>query len=145
MIPFFVMLVAIVAARLLGALVWPGLDDWQAATRVGVAVMVVFTGAAHFSNTRRDLVRMGPPQLPNPSALVTLTGVAEFAGALGLVTPWASRSAAYGLIVLLVAMFPANIHAARVSHTIAGRPHTRLAVRLPLQLLWIGLLWWSVR
>jgi uncharacterized membrane protein len=130
MIPFFVMLGAIVAARLLGALVWPGLNDWQSATRVGLAIMFVFTGAAHFSSTRRDLIQMVPPQLPSPSALVTLTGVAEFAGALGLVVPWASRWAAYGLIVLLVAMFPANIHAARINHTIAGRPHTRLAVRL---------------
>jgi hypothetical protein len=42
-------------------------------------------------------------------------------------------------------MFPANLHAARVGHTIAGRPHTPLVLRLPLQLLWIGLLWWSVR
>jgi uncharacterized membrane protein len=40
-------------------------------------------------------------------------------------------------------MFPANIYAARIGHTIDGRPHTRMALRLPLQVLWIAMLWWS--
>jgi uncharacterized membrane protein len=145
MIPFYVMAAAIVTARVLSALIWPAVDDWQAATRVGLAAMFVFTGMAHFTSTRRDLIRMVPPQLPNPSGVATLTGIAELAGAAGLVIPWTSRWAAYALIVLLVAMFPANIYAARTGHTIAGRPHTRMSLRLPLQLLWIGLLWWSVR
>jgi uncharacterized membrane protein len=144
MIPFYMMNAAILIARALGALVWTALDDWKVATRLGLAVMFVFTGMAHFTSTRRDLIRMVPPQFPNPSALLTLTGVAELAGAAGLVIHWVSRWAAYALIVLLVAMFPANIYAARTGHTIGGRPHTRMGLRLPLQLLWIGLLWWSV-
>jgi len=144
MIPFYVMVAAVLIVRILGALVLPAFDDWRAATRLGLAVMFVFTGMAHFTSTRRDLIRMVPPQLQNASALVTLTGVAELAGAVGLAIPWTSRWAAYALIVLLVAMFPANIYAARTGHTIGGRPHTRMSLRLPLQLLWIGLLWWSV-
>jgi uncharacterized membrane protein len=144
-IPFYVMLVAIATARLLGVLVWPALDDWHAATRIGLAVMFLFTGVAHFTGTRRDLVRMVPPQFPRPAALVTLTGVAELAGALGLLVPLLARTAAYALIALLLAMFPANIYAARIGHVIAGRPHTRLLFRLPLQVLWILLLWWSVQ
>jgi uncharacterized membrane protein len=143
-IPFYVMVAAIVTVRVLGALVWPALDDWRVATRLGLAVMFVFTGMAHFTSTRRDLIRMVPPQLPNASALVTLTGVAELVGAVGLAIPWTSRWAAYALMVLLVALFPANIYAARMGHTIGGRPHTRMSLRLPLQLLWIGLLWWSI-
>ena len=145
MIPLYVMLVGIAAARLAGAVGWPPLDDWHAATRVGLAIMFAFTGATHFTRTRQDLVRMVPPRLSNPAGLVTLTGVAELAGALGLLVPSTARWAAYALMLLLVAMFPANIYAARIHHTIAGRPHTRLALRLPLQILWIGLLWWSVR
>jgi uncharacterized membrane protein len=144
MIPFYVMVAAALIVRIFGALVWPAINDWEAATRLGLAVMFVFTGMAHFTSTRRDLIRMVPPQLPNASALVTLTGVAELAGAVGLTIPWTSRGAAYALMVLLVAMFPANIYAARTGHTIGGRPHTRMSLRLPLQLLWIGLLWWSV-
>jgi len=44
-----------------------------------------------------------------------------------------------------VALFPANVHAAQTGQTIRGRPHTPLMFRLALQLVWIGLLWWSVR
>jgi uncharacterized membrane protein len=142
-IPFYVMLVAILAARLAGAIGWSILEDWRAATRAGLAVMFVFTGAAHFTSTRRDLIRMVPPQLPYPSALVTLTGIAELGGAIGLLVPSVARLSAYGLIALLVLMFPANVHAGKIGHHIAGRPHTRIALRLPLQMFWIALLWWS--
>jgi uncharacterized membrane protein len=83
MIPFYVMLAGILIARLLGV-VWPALEDWRTAARVGLAIMFVFTGLAHFSSTRDDLVRMVPPQFPHPSALVILIGVAELAGAVGL-------------------------------------------------------------
>ena len=145
MIPLYVMLASIALARGLGALGWSLLDDWHVATRVGLAVMFVFTAAAHFVSTRQDLIRMVPPQFPNPGVLVTLTGIAELAGGLGLLVPTVARWAAYGLILLLVAMFPANVYASRIGHRIGGRPHTRMAFRLPLQVLWIGLLWWSVR
>src|SRR5262245_54368494 len=65
---------------------------------------------------------MVPPSLPHPGALVTVTGIAELAGAVGLLGPAVSRWAALGLAVLLVAMFPANIHAARGRVTLRGRP-----------------------
>jgi len=143
MIVFYVMVAAILVARAGGALGIAALADWAAATRAGLAVMFVFTGVAHFTRTRADLVRMVPPQLPGPGLLVTLTGVAELAGAIGLLVPAFARTAALALIVLLMAMFPANIQAARAGHLIGGRPHTPMWLRLPLQLLWIGLLWWS--
>jgi uncharacterized membrane protein len=142
-IVFYVMLAAIVVARMVGAAGIAAFDDWHAATRAGLAVMFLFTGAAHFTSTRADLVRMVPPSLSSPGALVTLTGVAEVAGAIGLLVPALARLAALLLIVLLAAMFPANIHAWRAGHTIGGRPHTRMLIRLPLQILWMGLLWWS--
>ena len=145
MIPFYVMLAGIAAARLAGAAGWRALDDWQAATRVGLAIMFVVTGTAHFTRTRVDLVRMVPPRLPRAAALVTLTGIAELAGAAGLLMPSMHRWAAYSLMLLLIALFPANLYAAKIGHRIAGRSHTRMALRLPLQLLWIGLLWWSAR
>ena len=143
MIPFCVMLVVIGLARATGAAAWPLLDSWPVAVRVGLAVMFVFTGTAHFTKTRVDLIRMVPPGLPRPAPLVTLTGILELAGAIGLLVPGLARWAAHGLILLLLAMFPANIHAARSGQTIGGLPHTPLALRLPLQLLWMGLLWWS--
>jgi uncharacterized membrane protein YphA (DoxX/SURF4 family) len=80
---------------------WQGLDDWRIATRVGLAVMFSFTGVAHFTATRADLVRMVPPRLPNPALFVTLTGIAELAGAIGLLIPASAPRAAYALIVAM--------------------------------------------
>jgi len=136
------MLGVIVAARVIGALGVDVFDSWQAATRIGLAAIFVFTAVAHFNRMRPDLIRMVPPRLPNPAALVTLTGVAELVGAIGLLLPAVSRWAALGLALLLVLLFPANVHAARSGATLGGRPATRLALRLPMQLIWIGLLLW---
>jgi len=144
MVPFFIMLAGIAIARGIGALAWPALDSWTVAVRVGLAVMFIFTGVAHFGRAREDLVQMVPPGLPSPATLVTLTGIAELVGAIGLLIPVTARWSAFALIVLLAALFPANIHAARIDHTIGGRPHTPMIVRAPLQVLWIVLLWWSV-
>lgn len=142
MIPFFVMLVAILAARGAGALGVETIASWQASTRAGLAVMFIFTAIAHFNRMRPDLIRMVPPRLPNPAVLVTLTGIAELVGAIGLLVPAVSRWAAVGLALLLVALFPANVHAARAGVTLGGRPATPLVLRLPLQVIWIGLLCW---
>jgi uncharacterized membrane protein len=137
------MVAGILGARAAGALGVGVLADWPTATRAGLALMFLFTGLAHFTKTRADLVRMVPPRLPRPDLLVTLTGVAELAGAAALLIPALARTAAWALMALLVAMFPANIYAARTGRLIEGRPHTPMLLRLPLQLLWIGLLWWS--
>ena len=131
------------AARAARALGLPALDSWQSATRAGLALMFLFTGAAHFNRARTDLVRMVPPALPNPELLVTLTGIAEIAGAVGLLVPATARVSAWALAALLVAMFPANVYASRTQQTIGGRPHTQMIIRAPLQVLWIGLLIWS--
>lgn len=142
MIPFFVMLAAILVARVAGALGLEALGSWREATRAGLAVMFIFTAVAHFNRMRPDLIRMVPARFPNPALLVTLTGLAELAGALGLLVPLVSRWAAIALAALLAALFPANVHAARAGLTLGGRPATRLVLRLPLQVIWIGLLCW---
>ena len=142
MIPFAIMLVVMLMSRGVGALGFEPLDSWHAATRVGLAVMFTVTAAAHFGRMRQDLIRMVPPQLPNPGGLVTLTGAAELLGAVGLLVPVTARPAAAGLAMLLVALFPANVYAARAGVMLGGRPATPLRWRLPLQLLWIALLLW---
>jgi len=68
--------------------------------------------------------------------------VLEFIGAIGLLLPQALAAAAWGLIALLVAMFPANVHAARTGLVVAGRRASPLGWRLLLQLFWISALWW---
>jgi uncharacterized membrane protein len=144
MAPLIVMLAAWLVARTIGFTgVWPRADSWSGALRIGLAAMFVFTAVSHFHpRTRPDLVRMVPASLPAPGLLVTATGVFEVLGAIGLLVPQALPWAAYGLMALLVAMFPANVHATREGLMVAGRRATPLLCRLPLQLLWIAALWW---
>jgi uncharacterized membrane protein len=144
MAPLIIMLVAWLVARLIGVTgLWLCADSWTGGLRIALAAMFVFTSVSHFHpRTRPDLVRMVPASLPAPALLVTATGVFELLGAIGLLVPRALPLAAYGLIALLVAMFPANVHAARQGLMVAGRRATPLLWRLPLQLFWIGALWW---
>ena len=147
MAPLFVMLVSWLVARSIGVTgMWHQADSWTGALRIALAAMFVFTAVSHFHpRTRPDLIRMVPPGLPAPTLLVTATGVLEFIGAIGLLLPQALAAAAYGLIALLVAMLPANVHAARAGLIVAGRRASPLVWRLPLQLFWISALWWVRR
>jgi uncharacterized membrane protein len=144
MAPLIVMIAVWLVARLFGALtLWSAANSWDGALRVALAAMFLFTAVSHFHpRTRGDLVRMVPPALPAPGALVTITGALELMGAIGLLLPSTAVAAAYCLLALLVLMLPANVHAARAGLTIAGRRATSLVWRLPLQLFWIGALWW---
>jgi uncharacterized membrane protein len=144
MAPLIVMLAVGLFARAIGAIgVWSTADSWRDSLRIGLAVMFVFTAVSHFHpRTRQDLIRMVPVSLPAPSLLVTATGVLELMGTVGLLVPQLLTVAACGLIALLVAMFPANVRAAREELVIARRRATALVWRLPLQLFWIAALWW---
>lgn len=79
------------------------------ALRYGLAAMFLLTGVAHFVGMRAELVAMVPPWLPAPELLVTVTGVLELLGVVGLLLPRTAHWAAAGLSGLLVAMFPANV------------------------------------
>jgi uncharacterized membrane protein len=144
MAPLVVMLVGWLIARSMGAAgVWPSADSWSGALRIALATMFGFTAASHFHpHTRPELIRMVPARLPAPALLVTATGLLELAGAIGLLVPQALPAAAYGLIALLVVMFPANVRAAREGLVIAGRRAMPVVWRLPLQLFWLAALWW---
>jgi uncharacterized membrane protein len=147
MAPLIVMVVGWIVARAIGALgVWNEAASWSHALRFALAVMFLFTAVSHFHpRLRNDLIRMVPPSLPSPAVLVALTGVLELLGAIGLLIRSTIVPAAYGLILLLLAMFPANVHAAHAGVTIAGRRASPLVWRLPLQMFWISALWWVTR
>jgi uncharacterized membrane protein len=98
---------------------------------------MVGAGVAHLAIPNVYL-RVMPPYLPYPAALVLLSGLAEIAGGVGLMIPSLRRSAAYGLIALFVAVFPANINMAL--HPLPGIPIALLWLRLPLQL---PLIYWA--
>ena len=143
MAPLIVLVVMALLARLMGQLGVAHLRDWAASTRVGLAVMLCFTAAAHFNSMRPDMVAMVPPGVPNPEFMVTFTGICEILGAVGLLVPRTRRMAAVALIVFLFAVLPANIHAAQAGVSLRGAPATPIVPRVALQVLFIGLLWWS--
>jgi uncharacterized membrane protein len=89
------------------------------------------------------MVAMVPPSVPNPEFMVSFTGICEILGALGLLVPRTRRIAALALVVYMVAVLPANIHAAQTGVTLRGAPATPIVPRVALQLLFMTLLWWS--
>ena len=86
---------------------------------------------------------MIPEPLPKSLRLIYLTGLLQIAGAIGLLVPALRRLAGVGLVAQLVAMFPANVHAARNGIPFRGRPPTPLAIRVPVQLVFIVAVWWT--
>jgi len=101
------------------------------------AMLFVGGGIGHFVITDA-YARIVPPALPWPRALVYLSGASEVLGGLGLLYSRTRWAAAWGLVALLVAVFPANVYMAM--HGI-GAPAWVLWLRLPLQGLLIAWAW----
>lgn len=129
MAPLITLLLSTLAARSIGWLGVAYVNDWTAATAVGLAAMFLLTGFSHFAPPlRRDLIAIVPPRLPAPGYLVTITGLLELLGAVGLLVPATRVAAAVCLAVLMLAMFPANIYASRMPD-----PPKSMTTRLPLR------------
>ncbi|MGO3152739.1 MAG: DoxX family protein [Galactobacter sp.] len=143
MAPLIVLVAVTSLARLIGLMGVTYVDTWPEATAMGLAAMFVLTASAHFVQPRRGgLVAIVPPQLPRPGLVVTVTGYLEAVGAVGLlipsgVVPYLRIAAVVCLGVLLLAMFPANVYAARA---IRGphAPTTPLWLRTAMQLIFVG-------
>jgi uncharacterized membrane protein len=140
-----VLLGSMLVYRAAGRLGLGWLNSWQGAATYALATMLLFTATAHFTRMRDDFVRMMPPRIPWPRAIVYFTGLCEIAGAVGLMFPQTRRAAGLALIAFFVAVFPANIRAARSGVTLRGRPPTRLWLRAPTQLLFILAACWASR
>ena len=145
MVPLGVLLASLLVFRSFGALGIEPLSEWRTAAACALAVMFLFTAGAHFTRTKKDLISMVPSVFPRPELLVSATGVLEFLGAVGLLVPATRSLAGIGLILLLVAMFPANVAAARARSPLRGKPPTPLPLRLFLQLVFIGKTWWATQ
>ncbi|EFM12575.1 conserved hypothetical protein [Paenibacillus curdlanolyticus YK9] len=138
MAPFIALIVSFGIFRVAGWFGWSYVDDWQHSLQAAVAVMFLLTASAHWGKRRADLIRMVPPILPRPGLIVTATGWLEIAGAIGILVPAVSSAAAVGLTLMLLAMFPANVRAAKEKLTIDGQPVPKLAVRTLLQIVFIA-------
>ena len=109
--------------------------------RLALALFFVFAGLNHFRDPAFYLSMM-PPFLPAHDALNSISGLCEMLGGVGVLLPATRRFAGWGLIALLVAVFPANIYAA-LQGQIAGldTPGWTLWVRLPFQVLFVAWVW----
>jgi uncharacterized membrane protein len=109
--------------------------------RIFAGIFVV-AGLAHFV-VPQVYRPMMPPWLPAHDLLIGLSGAAEVAGGIGLLLPTVRRAAAYGLIALLVAVFPANVQMLlnAIRDEAAGLMLAMLCLRLPLQVLLVRWVW----
>jgi uncharacterized membrane protein len=108
--------------------------------RVLMGVMYVAAGLLHFAATRVYESIM-PDYLPAHHELVLISGAAEIAGGLGILIPQTRRAAAWVLVILLVAVMPANIWMAQHPERYPGVPLWAIWLRLPLQLPLIRWAW----
>jgi len=103
-----------------------------------IAAAFVAAGFAHFA-WPQVFERIVPPFFPQKRLLVQASGSLEVIGGLGAVFPASRRFAGYGLVALLIAVFPANVYMAVDAQRFAGIPVWVLYARLPLQFV---LIWW---
>ena len=109
-----------------------------------LAFAMVAIGILHFVRPK-PFVRIVPKYLPAPLALVYISGFFEILGGLGLLIPGTRSWAAWGLIALYIAVFPANVY--MLTHDISLDPRKpiprwALWLRLPFQLLFIAWAYW---
>jgi uncharacterized membrane protein len=108
--------------------------------RIILALLFIAAGLLHFL-IPRTYVAIMPSYLPAHLALVYASGLCEVLGGIGLlVNPPLRKAAAWGLVALLVAIFPANLNMAVHHASFPSTPEWALWLRLPLQL---PLIWWA--
>ncbi|MFC7228435.1 DoxX family membrane protein [Salinirubellus salinus] len=116
--------------------------------RYAMGLTYVVAGVLHFV-VPDAYERVVPPQLPAKRTLVYLTGVMEAGFGLGVLFERTRRVSAWGLVVTLLAVFPANVYMAVGDPDLSGAPEflreapdAALWARLPLQAVLIAWAWW---
>ncbi len=118
---------------------------WQEPLRASLGVMFLLTASAHRGRLRSDLIAMIPPGFPRPALLVTFTGFLEAAGAIALQFSRLEPYAAATLFLMLIAVFPANIYAAKHHLTLGGSPVPSLLPRVAIQIVLLIALWFAAQ
>lgn len=134
--PLIVLVVVTLAILVAGVAGLSRLRPWPVALRGGLAAMFILTGSVHFVYMRTEIISMLPPILPYPGLIVTITGVLELAGAIGLLWRPTVSWAAGGLSLLLIVMFPANVYIA--INGLATSPEDALIPRTLMQILFLS-------
>ena len=117
----------------------------MAACRYGVLGFVFLWffigGIAHFAFTNAEM-QIVPPYFPAPRLLVLTSGGFELLGAAGLLLRPTRRAAGWGLVLLTLAVTPANVYMWRHGEDFPGIPYWALTLRLPFQaILALGIRW----
>ena len=122
------------------------MKPFKAAACYLLSVGMIYAGVAHFRHPE-PFTQIVPDWLPAPKTLVLVSGFFEILGGLGLLVPQTRRMAAWGLIALFIAVFPANVNMAIHGVPIEGRhfPAWALWLRLPLQAVLIAWAWGLTR
>jgi uncharacterized membrane protein len=116
----------------------PGL---RTAALVFVFLWFFIGGIAHFAATQTEM-RIVPPYIPAPRATVLISGVFELLGAMGVLLPRLRAAAGAGLLLLTLAVTPANVY--MLQHwDLFPVPYWALVARLPLQLVLLWAIAWS--
>ena len=116
--------------------------DLRAASRLLLAGLFVAAGVLHFTSPGFYL-RIMPPYLPFHRAAVLVSGACEILGGIGILVPRTRRWAGIGLVALLAAVFPANLHMALHPEQFPTLAPLLLCLRLPLQPLLMAWVWWA--
>lgn len=104
-----------------------------------MAGIYIFAGISHFAFPKVYL-RIMPPYVPYHKAMVVISGMVEILLGILLLFPLTREWAAWGIIALLILVFPANIEQVRTKRARMKLPLWAVIARLPLQLV---LIWWA--
>lgn len=112
--------------------------------RIGLSILFLVAGVAHFTSTA-GFERIVPPYLPAPRVLVYVSGIFEILGAIGILVPATRTFAGWGLVALLIAVFPANVYMATHNIKVGNFPPEPWMAwaRLPLQFVLLAWVIWA--
>ncbi len=114
--------------------------------RIILAICIIIVGIMHFA-VADPFIKIVPPYLPYHRELVYISGFFEILGGIGVLVPPVSQAAAWGLLLLFIAVFPANINMAVNAIDLPHIPDSSLFRwgRLPFQAVLIAWAWWYTR
>lgn len=105
-------------------------------------LMFLISGINHFNNPN-FYVSIMPPYLPFHSELSYIAGIFEILGAIGLLFAKVRKLVGFGLLILLILIFPANIHMAVYPESFPMYSETTIYLRLPLQFVFMAWVYWA--
>jgi uncharacterized membrane protein len=116
------------------------LNPWKRAGLLFVFVWFFVGGIAHFYFANLE-VKIVPHWFPDHEALVFISGIFELLGALGIIVRYTRPLAGLGLVLLTIAVTPANLYMLQTSDQFPTVPYWALAMRIPAQVLLLFCIW----